>query len=150
MNPEVIPTAEALAKYLGDLVVAKFLAHGYHWNVKGSDFREYHEFFADIYGDYDGAIDPVAENIRKLGFDAPYLLEDFADLSCIKEERIEGGSSLEMLTSLLRINAQMITSSLEAFALANEANEQGIANFLAERVDAHQKWNWQLSATLGL
>lgn len=30
---------------------------------------------------------------------------------------------------------------------ATDANEQGIANFLAERDDMHKKWRWQLEAT---
>ena len=35
----------------------------------------------------------------------------------------------------------------KAFASANKANEQGIANFLAERDDMHKKWRWQLTAS---
>jgi hypothetical protein len=27
------------------------------------------------------------------------------------------------------------------------ANQQALANFIAERIDQHQFWNWQLTAT---
>ena len=36
----------------------------------------------------------------------------------------------------------------ECFALATKANEQGIANFIAERDDMHKKWRWQLKASV--
>lgn len=148
MNHIAIPVAEKLAALLSTLVSAKFIAQGYHWNVKGRDFREFHEFFSDIYEDFDGAIDPTAENILKLGFDAPYLLGDFQEMTCTNEERIQNGNVEAMLVSLVRVNQALLDASFDAFAVANEANEQGIANFLAERIDQHKKWNWQLTAAL--
>jgi starvation-inducible DNA-binding protein len=151
MNEDKIALAEALAHLVGDSVVAKFIGHGYHWNVKGADFKEFHAFFEEIYSDYDSAIDTLAENIRKLGFEAPYLLTDFTQLSCLDDiDRIESGDSKEMLASLASINMNMLNDYKSAFDVATSANEQGIANFLAERIDMHAKWDWQLKATLGL
>lgn len=142
--------AQKLAVLLSENAAAKTIAHGYHWNVKGMDFREFHSFFSEIYNDYDGTLDSHAENIRKLGFDAPYFLTDFAEMSMnIQEERLSGDAT-EMLESLVRINGYLIQSNLEAFGLANELNEQGIANYLAERDDIMKKWQWQLETTLGL
>jgi starvation-inducible DNA-binding protein len=139
-----------LSLLLADYISAKFVAHGYHWNVKGRDFREYHEFFAEIYEDYEGAIDPVAENIRKLGKPAPHLLEEIISISQIHEAPIDGADVEGMLMSLIKLNSVLLETAKKAFDVANELNEQGIANFLAERIDMHQKWNWQLSATLGI
>ena len=46
-------TAPALTKslktLLSDIVTFYFMAHGFHWNVEGSDFSQYHGLFADIY-----------------------------------------------------------------------------------------------------
>lgn len=150
MNEKSVPLAEQLAIFLSDLAVGAQLAHGYHWNVKGRDFKEFHAFFADLYEDFDGAIDPVAENMLKLGFEAPYLLEDFLGMANIKEERIVGGDIDTMIASLVRINETLLADSFAVFEAASMVNEQGIANFAAERIDIHQKWNWQLKATLGL
>jgi len=36
----------------------------------------------------------------------------------------------------------------DAFEMADAGNEQGLANFIAERIDQHQFWSWQLSASL--
>jgi DNA-binding ferritin-like protein len=41
----------------------------------------------------------------------------------------------------------MLNDLKKAFDIANQANEQGIANFIAERIDMHAKWDWQLKAT---
>jgi starvation-inducible DNA-binding protein len=152
--PEVSPKvelAEHLAHLLADTVTLSHIAQGYHWNVTGPDFKEMHAFFSEIYGDLDGAVDPLAENIVKLGYDAPYFLGDFEGLSCIKGvARIEDGYAKEMIESLFELNGHLIGCAKGAFDVANAINEQGIANFLAERIDMHQKWNWQLKATLGL
>lgn len=147
-NQGSVELAACLAKVLGSVVVFKFKVHGFHWNVKGSDFKEYHAFFEEIYDDADDSIDPTAENIRKLGFDAPYLLSDFIELSAIDEGMRLKGSSVEMLNAVYLDNQTMISLWKEAFSCANACNEQGIANFVAERIDMHQKWNWQISATL--
>ena len=145
-NPEL---GEKLAHLLSDVVALGFLTQGYHWNVKGMNFAQFHDFFAEIYEDVTSAIDPLAENIRKLGFDAPYLLEDFQGMTCIHQERL-GGDPLAMLGSLAEVNSIVSNCYVGAFALADSCNEQGIADFLAGRIDMHAKWQWQLEASLGL
>jgi starvation-inducible DNA-binding protein len=150
MNEKNAPLAEALAITLSDLVTFSFITQGYHWNVIGSDFKEYHALFGELYGDVSGSIDPIAENILKLGFEAPYLLSDFQSMTRIRAERIVGGEPVQMVESLVQINEGLIEELKALFRLANELDEQGIANFTADRIDAHQKWQWQLKATLGI
>ena len=143
--------AQHLAKALSSSVVFKFLAQGYHWNVKGKDFYSLHELFGDVYEDIDGAIDPLAELIRKLGFDAPYFLSDFLEMSCVEGGRRLSNNADEMLVSLHTENNKLIDDIKKAFNYAsNNANEQGVADFLAGRIDMHQKWEWQLRSTIGL
>ena len=143
--------AQHLAKALSSSVVFKFLAHGYHWNVKGKDFIQLHDFFGDIYEDVEGALDPIAESIRKLGFDAPYFLSDFLEMSCVEGGRRLSSNADEMLTSLYQENNNLLGDLKKAFNYAsNNANEQGIADLIASRIDMHQKWEWQLRSTIGL
>jgi starvation-inducible DNA-binding protein len=139
-----------LAHLLGDSVAASFIAQGYHWNVKGVEFSQFHDFFQEIYEDIHSAIDPLAENIRKLGFDAPYFLQDFKDLTCVSDARVENGDAMQMVSSFDRINDKVLSCYRAAFSEASKANEQGIADFLAGRIDMHAKWSWQLKATLGI
>jgi starvation-inducible DNA-binding protein len=124
-------------------------SHGYHWNVKGLDFREFHEFFGEIYEDVFGSIDEYAENIRKIGFDAPFTMQEFLELATCVPEKVTVSDPTRLTASLLDVNLKLISSLKATFDCANSLNEQGVANFLAERIDAHQKWDWQLAATLG-
>jgi starvation-inducible DNA-binding protein len=142
--------AKDVAVCLGGTVLAKFIAHGYHWNVKGKHFSQLHEFFEEIYEDYDSAIDPLAESIRKLGYDAPYLLTDFVEISPFPEPTRITSDAHAMIQSLYEVNGELLKSIKKAFDTANSANEQGIANFLAERIDMHQKWAWQLRSSLNI
>jgi len=149
MHEKYLPLVAKLSHFLGDAVVMKSLAQGYHWNIKGIEFTQLHDFYSEIYEDVDGSIDPLAENIRKLGFESPYFLTDFLELSCINEERVMG-SAEETLTSLARVNSCLIDIAKDVFVAADMLEEQGIANFAADRIDMHQKWQWQLESSLGI
>lgn len=137
-----------LADLLGDVVVFKFMAHGFHWNVRGINFSEFHEFFGEIYEDADSSIDPIAENIRKLGFDAPFRLQDFVE-SSNESEPTDSNDPLEMSRSLYQANQDVLECIVHALSVADELEEQGIVNFLAERQDMHSKWEWQLRSIVG-
>ena len=134
---------EGLKALVADLVVFKFKAHGYHWNVEGDDFPQFHDFFGDIYADIDDSIDDIAENIRKLGGYAPYKLSRFTGLSELPETNVST-DPVNMSKDLLEANEIAIRLLMSAFDVANESRQQGIANFIAERIDMHQKWSWQL------
>ncbi len=146
-NPEV---AQKLAQVLADTVSAKFILHGYHWNVVGPDFGEMHEFFTTLYTDVDSSIDGLAENILKVGFPAPYLISDFLELSTIREERLDGTSSQFLLQSSLRVIDRLYDCHLEAFKIAETCDLQGLMDFLAARIDMYAKWKWQIRAYLGV
>ena len=138
---------EELKTTLADAVVLYLRAHGYHWNVEGPDFREYHGLFEEIYSDVYGSVDSIAESIRKMGDYAPYRLERLTALRTLAEESVEPNTK-DMTEDLLKANEAMVDRLNVAFKAATDENEQGIANFLAERIDAHQKWCWFLRASL--
>jgi starvation-inducible DNA-binding protein len=138
---------EQLKSLLSDTVALKFKAHGYHWNVEGEDFPQYHEFFEEIYEDFEAAIDPFAENIRKLQDYAPFKLTRFAELTSVPET-IVSSDPTNMAADLLA-SIQLVTMKIQdAFDTATSSREQGIANFLADRQDMHRKWEWQLRASV--
>lgn len=149
MDPK-IDLAKKLAVLLSDVVSAKFILHGYHWNVLGPDFGEYHEFFRTLYEDVDGSVDDLAENILKVGFPAPYLLSDFIEMSCIKEDRQDGTSSQFLLQSSLRVMEHLYECHISSFHAAEQCDMQGLMDFLAARSDMYAKWIWQIKAFLGV
>jgi DNA-binding ferritin-like protein len=141
-------SVEVLEKLMSDIVSFYFRAHGYHWNVKGSDFSQYHELFGEIYEDVYGSIDPLAENIRKMGFDAPFNLGEFMQLRSIQDSTVTLDSPISLAYDLSEANDILIDELKATFDVMTAANEQGIANFIAERIDSHMRWSWQLKASL--
>ena len=120
----------------------------FHWNVEGPDFAQLHEFFGNIYEEvYDGSIDKTAEYIRAMQDYAPGSFERFTELSQIQGQ-IKIPRARLMIEELLQDNDLMVNLLNEDFAVAEQENQQGIANFIAERIDAHQKHGWMLRSFL--
>jgi starvation-inducible DNA-binding protein len=138
--------AKELGELLGDQVVFYLRAHGYHWNVEGEDFSQYHDLFEDIYSDVYGSIDPTAENIRKLDEYAPFKLDTLIKLSSLGDSKVPTNPRA-MAKDLLEANEKVIAKIRSTFNTAVKEDEQAIANFLADRLDMHQKWAWQLKAS---
>ncbi len=149
MHNNKVELVEKLSHLLSDVVTMKAIAHGYHWNVKGIEFTQMHKLFEKIYEDLEGAIDPLGEDIRKLGYEAPYFLTDFSEMTCLGDQPRLSGDAVQMLESLLNLNNSVNACVLGAFEVASACNEQGIADFLAGRDDMHKKWGWYLRSSLG-
>jgi starvation-inducible DNA-binding protein len=139
--------ADALKTLLATEYAFTVKAQQFHWNVEGPDFGQLHKFFNKIYNDVYGAIDPTAEYIRALNEYTPGSFERFAELS-----RISGQTKIPrarlMLEELLANNGQMIELLNECFGEAEQENQQGVMDFLASRIDAHQKHGWMLRSYL--
>lgn len=140
---------KSMKTLLANTVSVSHEAHGFHWNVKGSDFAQYHELFGNIYEDLHGSVDPIAESILKVGYDAPFHLSQFMEFADIPEVMaIDTPDS--MARALLGQVNKLIDCLNTCFSAATAVNEQGIANLIAERIDANQKWAWQLRSSVGL
>ena len=121
-------------------------AQNFHWNVEGSDFFEYHALFEKIYDEVYSVIDDFAENIRKLKTYTPASLSRFNMLTQVKDETdiipLEA-----MVRELLLDNEKMIVILKKTYDAAEAAGKHGFSNFLAERMDAHEKHGWMLRAS---
>jgi starvation-inducible DNA-binding protein len=120
----------------------------FHWNVEGPDFAQLHDFFGKIYEEvYDNAIDRTAELIRTLDDYTPGSFERFQELSTITGQTKIPRARL-MIEELLANNGQMMELLNRCFMSAESENQQGIADFVAERIDAHGKHGWMLRSFL--
>jgi starvation-inducible DNA-binding protein len=138
---------QSLKVLLADNITLKLKSHGYHWNVEGDDFIQYHELFENIYNDYEQATDTYAEWLRKLDAYAPFKLSRFIELNEIGEPDVTSDPMM-MSADLLMAN-DMVTEKLkDAFDMATAQRQQALANFFAERMDMHQRWHWMLSVSL--
>lgn len=136
----------ALTKVLANTFVMYFKAHAFHWNVEGMFFPQFHEFFGNLYEELHGAVDPIAEHIRAIDGYAPASLADIKAASSISEDILRTQPK-EMLSSLISDNNLVIISLMQAYQEAEKVSELGLANFLQDRIDIHQKHGWMLKAS---
>jgi starvation-inducible DNA-binding protein len=138
---------EALKRAFADSFSFYLKAHGYHWNVEGVLFSQFHRFFGKIYEEVFDNLDSFAEEIRSLDSYAPFTFQQFDELSSVKGV-VGSTDALAMTSDLLSANQLVIESLEQAFKLADQLNKQGIADFIAARIDAHEKHGWMLRSTL--
>lgn len=120
----------------------------FHWNVEGPNFPQYHQFLADLYDEvYDNAIDRTAELVRQLDGYAPGSITRFAELSIV-EDQVKIPRAELMMQELFVDNEKLLQMWKEMFSVAEQENQQGIADFIASRIDAHGKHAWMLRSIL--
>jgi len=143
----MINLVDKMKVVLSDTFAFYLKAHYYHWNVEGPNFAQYHELLKNIYEEAFGAADDIAEHIRTLNAYAPGSFTRFRELSNIQDE-LTVPNATSMLSRLLSDNDIVINTLIEAYKLAENENEYGLANFLQDRIDIHKKHGWMLRATI--
>ena len=139
VNPLKIAFADTYAFYVK--------AQNYHWNVEGPLFAMYHEFFGKIYEEVGGAIDTFAEEIRAQNAYAPGALSRFKELTNIQDELLIVKPE-QMVATLFSDNATVLASLQRARDVADKYGENGLVNFIEERLDQHKKHAWMLRASM--
>jgi len=123
-------------------------AQYFHWNIEGPDFAQLHKFFQKLYEEvYNNSVDKTAEYIRALDEYTPGSMERFVELSAISGQLRVPRARL-MIEELLADTTLLIDMLNQCFAAAEQENQQGIANFVAERLDAMAKHAWMLRSFL--
>jgi len=136
-----------MRKVLADSFAFYLKAHNFHWNVEGKDFKQYHDFFGGLYEEVHGAIDGIAEEIRSLDAYAPGSFSKYAELTSILENN--NYPPVEVMIRELSTDNQKVIRSLEAaFSMSERFNQIGLSDFIAGRIDAHQKHAWMLRASM--
>jgi len=137
-----------MKRLLANTFVMYMKAHGYHWNVTGSDFPQLHDFFGDLYEEIHSAIDDTAEQLRTIRSFAPGTLSRLLELSTIPEdENIPRPET--MAQHLVDANELVMNNLREAYAKAEEVSELGLSNFLQDRLTVHAKHGWMLRSIAG-
>lgn len=139
--------ADNLKTLLGSTFVLYTKTHGFHWNIEGSDFPQYHKFLQEMYEEIYESIDTIAEYIRSLDSYSPGSLARMLELSIIEEQYKIPRAEL-MLAELLEDVGKMTSLVTDIFDVATNERAQGIANYLAELQDLYTKKAWMLRSIL--
>lgn len=122
-------------------------SQNFHWNIEGSNFPQYHEFYDTLYSDVSATIDRIAEYIRTLDHYTPGSLQRYAELSVITDQTKIPRAELMFRESLHDCQV-MIELVVAMFDEATNENQQGIANFMAELQDLYGKKAWFIRSIL--
>ena len=121
--------------------------HMFHWNVEGSNFAEYHEFWSGVYEDLFAQSDVLAEYIRQAGEYAPGSLSVYSEISEVKDE--EGFPKAEqMFNQFMADNATMINVYDRLYKAAEAAEQFQISDYAAQRLGVHRKHAWMVRSYL--
>lgn len=142
-----VSLTELMKKVLADTFALYLKSHNYHWNVEGIYFNQLHLFFGDLYTELHGAIDLIAENIRVLDSYSPGSFKRFSELTSIEDEVLVPNCH-EMISNLERDNKIVLNTLNIALKFAEREDNQGIINFLAGRIEIHDKHGWMLRSLL--
>ena len=122
-------------------------AQGFHVNVVGADFTEFHKLFSEIYEDAQDNVDTIAEQIRAIEGLAPFSMKRISELGSIKDTN-ERPSALLMTKELLADTQIVVDHYEECHDIAEKLKVYGLINFLEGRMDHHAKLMWKLRSTL--
>ena len=138
---------DIMKKTLADTFAFYLKAHNFHWNVEGPLFSQFHDFFGKLYEEVFSAVDTIAEEIRVLDSYAPGSFSRFSELTDIEDSTVVL-PPVEMVQILLDDNEKVLATLNIAFKLATNFDKQGLANLIADRIDAHNKHAWMLRSII--
>ena len=136
-----------LKTILGTNFALYLKVHGYHWNIEGSNFPQYHDFLGDLYTSIFDQTDSIAEHIRALNSYAPGSLARMLELADI-QEATSIPDAMAMMRDLAADNDRYILHLRAGVVAAEMANEPAVGNFLQDLLDAHQKHGWMLRSII--
>jgi starvation-inducible DNA-binding protein len=121
-------------------------AHGFHVNVVGPDFVQYHQLFSDVYEYADDATDTIPEHMRVLQAIAPFSLKRIMELGDISDSA-ERPTALVMVKDLLEDSQIVMNHYEEVHDMAVELKQYGLINFIEGQMDDLGKLMWKLRST---
>jgi starvation-inducible DNA-binding protein len=139
--------AENLKILLASTETFSLKSRNFHWNIEGSNFPQYHEFYNELYTESYGTIDKIAEYIRVLDSYAPASLTRYAELTIIQDQTKIPRAELMFVETLQDIH-KLIELVAGMFDIATEERQQGIANYMAELQDFYAKKAWMVRSIL--
>ena len=136
-----------MGKVLADAYAFQLKANLYHWNVEGPNFPQYHDFLGKLYEEVFDATDAIAEQIRTLDAYAPGSFTKFLELTDIECE-MNQPTPIEMIRKLSEDNDKVLATLNLTLKLADEFDKQGLVDYLAGRIDTHNKHGWMLRSII--
>lgn len=146
-----IEKSQVLAHLLNDLLADYSVLYqnvrGYHWNVKGDKFFEFHLKFEELYNNLFIKIDEVAERILTLGYTPKHKFSDYLKTTQLTESTqvTNGYASVEEILSAFKI---LLSKQRHILSLASEIDDEGTNAQMSDYIREQEKLVWMYNAFL--
>ncbi len=141
-NPLKAPaTQPVLATVFQKTLELYWKTHATHWNIQCEDFASIHKLLEEQYTDMWESLDGIAEHMRALGMGAP-------NRSPAVDALPFGTARAPFIKDLIKDQEAMIVVLRDGIRKLDELNDLSGADFLTERLAAHEKMAWMLRASL--
>ena len=128
------------------LVFYQKLRH-YHWEVQGQQFFRLHEKFEEMYDQWNGWNDDLAERIMTLGGRPVATLKQALEMSSLEEdESVPNGET--MVSNLLGDMNVHVENFNQGIKAADKVSDYGTADMLTGMLRDLQKTGWMLRSFL--
>jgi starvation-inducible DNA-binding protein len=134
-----------LSSVLSDAIMLYTKTRKFHWNVSGNSFMELHKLFEKQYKILEEAIDEIAERINKLGTKTPGTMQEFLQMTSLKESPGKYPSQKEMIKELLKDHEAVIIQLRKYIKDCDEKyGDIGTSDFLTDMIKEHETIAWTL------
>jgi starvation-inducible DNA-binding protein len=119
----------------------------FHWNVKGSDFFDLHEKFGQQYAEAGINIDAIAERIRLFGETPLSTLQEYLEVSEIKETSADLTSEI-MVREIVNDYTKLLKYMNAVVDVSSRNADFGTESMVKTFIKTTEKNHWQFSAFL--
>ncbi len=139
--------AEAVNALVADAFALYIKTKNFHWHMSGSHFRDYHLLLDEQAAQILATIDPLAERVRKIGYDTIRSVGHIAQLQTVKDNDEDFVPAQDMLKDLIAENRKMAKNMRDTHKLCDDANDVATASLLEEYIDDTERRTWFLFET---
>ena len=140
---------DSLKVLLANHIEASLVVQGFHWNIEGLNFQQFHDFFGEVYEVYYSQVDTLAEYIRIVSLAKEYVnasVDIVSSNKTITARVVVGPQPVDMTKEIIKINDAILFGFKQLFEEANNTQQDGLADYCAGRIDCLNKLKWKLIA----
>ncbi len=145
LAPEAVQAiTEAVNPLIADAFALYTKTKNYHWHLSGSHFRDYHLLLDEHAESVEGAIDVLAERVRRIGGTTIRSISHISQLQTIQDDNDEFVAPAQMIQRLLEDNNHIAQAQRKAHEVCDEHKDVATASLLETIIDETERRKWFL------
>lgn len=135
---------EDLNLFLSNLNVFYRKLQNYHWNIKGEDFFNVHVKLEELYDDVNEQIDEIAEHILIIDGEPLGTMQDYLEITQIKEAQNEKICSRKIFEDLLKDYCILAENATKVKEDADNEKKYSTSALMDEYLQDFGKKTWMI------